>query len=76
MPLAPEHQSLLEPLARVPGPPIYELMPEDARAAYRLRRPRDEQLAVGAVNELAEPGHKRRAGYLNSRVAQPCPTDV
>ena len=68
MPLAPEYQSLLEQLAQVPGPPIHESTPEDARAAYRLMRPKDEQLTVAAVSELAAPGP---AGSIPLRVYRP-----
>ncbi len=68
MPLAPEYQSLLEQLAQVPSPPIYEMTPEDARAAYRLMRPRDDQIAVGAVSELSAPGP---AGQIPLRIYRP-----
>lgn len=68
MPLAPEYRSFLEQLAQVPGPPIYELTPSDARAAYRLMRPRDEQLSVAAVNELTAAGP---AGSIPLRVYRP-----
>ena len=68
MPLAPEYQSLLEQLAQVPSPPIYEMTPEDARAAYRLMRPRDDQIAVGAVSELSAPGP---AGQIALRIYRP-----
>jgi acetyl esterase len=68
MPLAPEYQSFLEQLAQVPGPPLHELSPADARGAYRLLRPRDEQITVAAVNELAAPGP---AGSIPLRVYRP-----
>ena len=56
MPLVPEYQAMFEALAEEPGPAITELTPEQAREMYRMMRPANPELVVGAVANRTIPG--------------------
>ncbi len=51
MPLVPEYEAMFAQLAAEPGPKISELTPAEGREMYRLMRPVNESLAVGAVED-------------------------
>lgn len=51
MPLAPEYQAMLAQLAEEPGPKLSDLSAEDGRAMYRLMRPINESIEVGAIED-------------------------
>ena len=68
MPLAPEYQALLAQLAETPGPPFTEMTPEEGRAAYRLMRPANPEIAVGQVLQLPGGSRTARAGAASAGV--------
>ncbi|MFW6093356.1 MAG: alpha/beta hydrolase [Pseudomonadota bacterium] len=68
MPLAPEYQAMLAELAAQEGPAIQESSPAQARELYRLMRPANPELAVGAVTDQQVPGP---AGDVPVRIYTP-----
>ena len=56
MPLAPEYASMLAELAGNPGPALQEMTPEEGRELYRLMRPLNPDLPIGAVRDETIPG--------------------
>jgi len=68
MPLTPEYQAMLDQLAAQPGPKLSSLAPADARQMYRMMRPLNPDLAVGAVTDLTIPGP---AGEIPVRIYTP-----
>jgi acetyl esterase len=68
MALAPEYQALRAELAAAGGPAIADLTPEQGREMYRLMRPLDPEIAVGAVADRAVPGP---AGAIPVRIYTP-----
>ena len=68
MPIAPEYQAMLAEMAAQEGPAIVDLSPEDARQVYRLMRPVNPDLPVGAVRDLQVPGP---GGAVPIRVYRP-----
>jgi acetyl esterase len=51
MPLAPEYEAMFTALAAEPGPKISELSPAEGREMYRMMRPVNPELAIGAVED-------------------------
>jgi acetyl esterase len=68
MPLAPEYQAMLSELAAAGGPAISELLPSQGREMYRLMRPVNPDLPVGAVRDAVLAGP---AGELAVRIYSP-----
>jgi len=68
MPLTPEYQAMFAQLAEQPGPPISSLAPSDGRQLYRMMRPVNPDIAVGAVADRSIPGP---AGDIAVRVYTP-----
>ena len=68
MPLAPEYQAFFAQLAETPGPSFTQMTPAEGRAAYRLMRPLNPELAVSSVSEQSVPGS---AGQIGLRVYRP-----
>lgn len=56
MPLAPEYQALFASMAETPAPRLIDLSPPDGREMYRMARPLNPELAVGAVADRNIPG--------------------
>jgi acetyl esterase len=56
MPLTPEYQAMLAQLAQTPGPAISSLAPAEGRQMYRMMRPLNPDLDVGAITDRTIPG--------------------
>jgi len=68
MPLVPEYAALLAELAAAEGPAISALSPAEGREMYRMMRPVNPDIAVGAVADSTLPGP---AGLIPVRVYTP-----
>ncbi|NBC22378.1 MAG: alpha/beta hydrolase fold domain-containing protein [Gammaproteobacteria bacterium] len=68
MPLVPEYEALLAELAAAEGPAIADLSPAEGREMYRMMRPANPDIAVGAVADTTLPGS---AGPVPVRVYTP-----
>jgi acetyl esterase len=68
MPLAPEYQALLSQLTEQDGPKLSEISAEEGRAAYRLMRPVDDAIEVGAIEDRTIAGP---AGPIVVRIYRP-----
>lgn len=68
MPLVPEYEALLAELAAAEGPAIADLSPAEGREMYRMMRPANPDIAVGAVADTTLPGP---AGPIPVRVYTP-----
>ncbi len=56
MPLAPEYQAMFAALGDTPLPKITDMTPSEGREMYRVARPLNPEIAVGAVEDRAIPG--------------------
>ncbi|MFM8355602.1 MAG: alpha/beta hydrolase [Gammaproteobacteria bacterium] len=68
MPLAPEYQAMLAAAAAQPGPALSSLPASAGREMYRMMRPANPAIAVGAVSDRTIPGP---AGDIPVRVYRP-----
>lgn len=68
MPLAPEYQAMFTALAAEPGPKLSDLSPIEGREMYRMMRPVNPEVAIGAVEDRSI---STAAGSLPLRIYRP-----
>ena len=68
MPLAPEYEAFLAAASEAGAPPLSDMSPEQGRELYRMMRPANPDIKVGAVADIDIPGP---VGQIGARVYQP-----